>query len=77
MMARQLARHFCRLGEVHSLAMDAEQAAKMAQTDRQHSRRLEEPPNELYGFKLMISGEGYTFARLIQGLPSFLTAFSL
>ena len=30
MMARQVARQFCRLGEVHSWSMDAEQAAKMA-----------------------------------------------
>ena len=30
MMARQVARQFCRLGEDHSWSMDAEQAAKMA-----------------------------------------------
>ena len=30
MMARQVARQFCRLREVHSWSMDADQAAKMA-----------------------------------------------
>ncbi|WP_156304336.1 hypothetical protein [Nitrosospira briensis] len=35
MMARQVARQFCRLGEVHSLGyMDAAQVAKMAAKGR-------------------------------------------
>jgi hypothetical protein len=29
MMVSQVARQFCRVGEIHSLSMDAEQAAKI------------------------------------------------
>ncbi|MEO6430896.1 MAG: hypothetical protein ABIO50_03970 [Nitrosospira sp.] len=52
MTARQVARQFCRLREVHSLVYGRRaQVAKWPRTDRQHSRRLAEPPNELSGLK--------------------------
>ena len=50
MMARQVARQFCRLGEVHSLVYGTPgKRQEWPQTDRQHSRRLREPPNGLSG----------------------------
>ena len=51
MMGRQVARQFFGLREVHRERWTPNKPKKWLQIDRQHSRRLAESPNELFGFK--------------------------
>jgi hypothetical protein len=53
MMTRQVARQFCRLGEVHSLVYGRRASGENGRKLTASTRQLwcvEEPPNELSGF---------------------------
>ncbi len=54
MVARQVARQFCRLEEVHGLVYGLRASGENGRKRTQHSDRLAEPPNGLSGLTMGI-----------------------